>query len=131
MHYALISAISRVQSFLGAMKKIFKFWGSDYVVRCDSEDAARLFFDVGKKCVSSYFSIAHTLFCTLYLKLQVLDKLVWEIICRENAITCVSVFERVLTVELVYIYYVIAQWYDATRTAVKNEKKREVSSMQR
>lgn len=94
------------------------------MVCCDSEDAARVFFDGGKKCVSSYFSIAHILFCTLYLKLQVLGKLVWEIICRENAITCVSVFERVVTVELVYIYYVIAQWYDATTAAVKKKKKK-------
>lgn len=91
---------------------------------CDSEDVAWLFFDGGKKMYKLIFFNCEHSFCTLYLKLQILDQLVWLVTCCENAIICVNVFERVLTVKLVYIYYIIAQWFDATRAAVKKKKEK-------
>lgn len=126
MNCALISAVSTAQTIFGCHEKICVNFG-EVIMWCAvilKMQCGFSFMEEKKKCVSSYFSVANILFRILYLKLQILDQLVWEITCCENAITCANVFERVLTVKLVYISYKIAQWSDATRSAVKKEKKK-------
>lgn len=87
------------------------------------------FFLVEKDIVYARIFRALASFSTVYLKLCMLNQFVWEVTCGENEnYLCECLWEsfncKACIYIYVYIYYIIAQWLDATRAAAKKDKKK-------